>query len=388
MNALDRPWVLIAEREISTKLRDKTFVGSTVVMLLIVMAATILPAVLIGKGSASKIGVVDDAAAKVVRQASTTVGGKGYDVVRLSDRPAAEKAVTDGDVKAALLPGTDGYVVLGKDQVDSGIESALREAAATVGTAANAAKAGLTPAELHAGTKVEVSLLKPGPLPDLVSHFVNIGLALVFYMTALGFGMMIAQSVVQEKESRVVEILAAAVPIRALLWGKVLGNTVLALAQIVVIAGASLIGLLATDQAAVLEVVAPVAGWFVVFFVLGFVALAGLWAVAGSLATRQEDLGSTTLPGQMILMVPFFFSVFAGTSAKTIASFVPIASSMSMPGRMLTEDVPLWQPLASIALLLLATVLIVRVGARLYERTLLQTGRRLGYREALALKMS
>ncbi|GAA1163833.1 ABC transporter permease [Kribbella jejuensis] len=386
MNALDRPWVLIAEREVTTKLRDKTFVGSTVVMLLIVIAATILPAVLAGNSGPSKIGVVDESGAKVVQQASTTAGGKGYEVVRLADRSAATKAVTDGDVKAALLPGDDGYVVLGKDHVDSGIESALREAVASVGTAANAAKAGLTPAELHVGTKVQVDLLKPGPLPDVVSQFVNVGLALVFYMTALGFGMMIAQSVVQEKESRVVEILAAAVPIRSLLWGKVLGNTALALGQIVIIAGASLIGLLATDQAAILEVVAPVAGWFVVFFVLGFVALAGLWAVAGSLATRQEDLGSTTLPGQMILMIPFFFSVFAGSSAKTVASFVPIASSMSMPGRMLTEDVPVWQPLVAIALLLAATVLIVRMGARLYERTLLQTGRRLGYREALALE--
>jgi ABC-2 type transport system permease protein len=163
----------------------------------------------------------------------------------------------------------------------------------------------------------------------------------------------------------------------------VIGNTVLALTQIVVIGGASLIGLLATGQADVLKVVAPVAGWFVVFFVLGFVALAGLWAVAGSLATRQEDLGSTTLPGQMILIVPFFFSAFAGGGAKEIASFVPIASSMSMPGRMLTEDVPLWQPLLAIAILLVATVLIVRLGARIYERTLLKTGRRLGYREAL-----
>jgi len=346
----------------------------------------ILPAILAGRGGADKIAVIDDAGAKVVQQASTTQGGDGYEVVRVADRPAAEQQVTDGDVKAALLPGPDGYVVLGKDRVDAGIESALREAAAAVGMEANAAKAGLTPEQLHSGTKVDVQLLKPGPLPDLVSQFVNIGLALVFYMTALGFGMMIAQSVVQEKESRVVEILAAAVPIRSLLWGKVLGNTVLALSQIVVIAAASLIGLLATDQADILEVVAPVAGWFVVFFVLGFVALAGLWAVAGSLATRQEDLGSTTLPGQMILMIPFFFSVFAGSSAKTVASFVPIASSMSMPGRMLTEDVPIWQPLVAIALLLGATVLIVRLGARLYERTLLQTGRRLGYREALALE--
>jgi hypothetical protein len=121
-------------------------------------------------------------------------------------------------------------------------------------------------------------------------------------------------------------------------------------------------------------------------FVLGFVALAGLWAVAGSLATRQKDLGSTTLPGQMILMIPFFFSVFAGSQAKAIASFVPIASSMSMPGRMLTEDVPAWEPLLAILILLVATVLIVRVAARLYERTLLQTGRRMGYREAISIK--
>ena len=385
---LDRPWMLIAEREISTKLRDKTFIGSTVVMLLIVMAAVIIPAVLAGRGGADKIAVIDDAGAKIVQQASTTKGGDGFEATRTADRPAAEQLVTNGDVKAALLPGQNGYVVLGKDRVDSSLESALREATVNVGMEQNAAGAGLTPDELRAGTKVELQLLKPGPLPDIVSDFVNIGLALVFYMTALGFGMMIAQSVVQEKESRVVEILAAAVPIRSLLWGKVLGNTALALGQIVVIAGTSLIGLLITDQADILEVVAPVAGWFVVFFVLGFVALAGLWAVAGSLATRQEDLGSTTLPGQMILMIPFFFSVFAGSSAKTIASFVPIASSMSMPGRMLTEDVPLWQPLVAIAILLAATVLIIRLGARLYERTLLQTGRRLGYREALALDAS
>ncbi|HEY3560772.1 MAG TPA: ABC transporter permease [Kribbella sp.] len=385
---LDRPWLLIAEREVTTKLRDKTFIGSTVVMLVIVIAAVIIPALLNGKSGPDKIAVVDDSAARIVQQASSAQTGAGYEVSKVADRPAAEKAVTDGDVKAALVPGTDGYVVLGKDSVDAGIESALRQAASTVGMEANAAKAGLTPEQLRAGTKVEVTLLKPGPLPELATYLVNLGLALVFYMTSLGFGMMIAQSVVQEKESRVVEILAAAVPIRSLLWGKVLGNAVLALSQIVVIGGASLIGLLATDQAGILEVVAPVAGWFVVFFVLGFVALAGLWAVAGSLATRQEDLGSTTLPGQMILMIPFFFSVFAGSSAKTVASFVPIASSMSMPGRMLTEDVPIWQPLAAIAILLVATVLIVRVGARLYERTLLQTGRRLGYREAIALKAS
>jgi ABC-2 type transport system permease protein len=63
MNVLDRPWALIAEREISTKLRDKTFIGSTLVMLFIVMVAVILPAILAGRDGADKIAVVDDAAA-------------------------------------------------------------------------------------------------------------------------------------------------------------------------------------------------------------------------------------------------------------------------------------------------------------------------------------
>jgi ABC-2 type transport system permease protein len=385
---LRHPWQLVALREISTKLRDKTFIGSTLFMLVVVMLAVIVPALLAGNGSPDKVAVVDDAGARIVQTADQFNGDDALETTRVADRAAAEQAVTSGDVKAALLPAENGFVVLGDAQIDSGLQNALREAVTNLGMFSNAAKAGLTPEQLQAGTTVQEQLLNPGPLPEIVADFVNIGLALAFYMTALGFGMMIAQSVVQEKESRVVEILAAAIPIRALLWGKVVGNTVMALTQIVVIAAASLIGLLVTGQADILEVIAPVAGWFIVFFVLGFLALAGLWAVAGSLATRQEDLGSTTLPGQMILMVPFFFSVFAGGTAKTWASFVPIASSMAMPGRMLTEDVPVWQPLVAIALLLAATVLIVRLGARLYERTLLQTGRKLGYREALTLKPS
>jgi ABC-2 type transport system permease protein len=383
---LRHPWQLVAQREITTKLRDKTFIGSTLFMLVLVMAAVFIPALLAGRDDADKIAVLDDAGERVVQLADATNGGDTFEVSRVADQAAAERLITDGKVKAALLPGDNGYVVLGDDRVDVDVQTKLREAVVKVGMEQNAAGAGLTPEQLRANTQVQERLLNPGPLPDLVSDFVTSGLALVFYMTALGFGMMIAQSVVQEKESRIVEILAAAVPIRALLWGKVIGNTVMALGQIVVISTGSLIGLLMTGQADVLKVVAPVAGWFVVFFVLGFVALAGLWAVAGSLATRQEDLGSTTLPWQMSLMIPFFFSVFAGEQAKAVASFVPIASSMAMPGRMLTQDVPVWEPLLAILILLATTVLIVRVGARLYERTLLQTGRRLGYREAISIK--
>lgn len=377
-------WWLVAEREILTKVRDKTFLGSTAFLLLVVIGSILIPSLINGAESADEVAVTDPLGAAVVQRADRTAGGDTYAVREVSGVQEAERLVRDGDVDAALVPAGDGYQVLGHTRVDEGTKSNLREALLAERTERAAATRGLTPEQLRDGTGLDERLLDAGPIPAIVADLASIGLAVVFYVTALGFGMMIAQSVVQEKESRVVEILAAAVPIRALLWGKVLGNTVLALGQILVMGIVGIIGLAATGQDELLQVVAPVSGWFAVYFVLGFVALAGLWAVAGSIATRQEDLQSTTLPGQVVLMAPFFFAVFAGDQAKAVASFVPIASSMAMPGRMLATDVPVWQPLVSIAILLAATAGFVSLGARLYERTLLQTGRRMRYRDAFS----
>ena len=204
-------------------------------------------------------------------------------------------------------------------------------------------------------------------------------------MTALGFGMSIAQSVTQEKESRVVEILAAAVPIRSLLWGKIIGNTVLALGQVVLLVAVGLVGLAVTGRRELLTGISWAALWYVLFFVLGFLALAALWSVAGSLASRQEDLQATTMPGQLILIVPYFISVLASEQIQTIVSMLPIVSTMVMPGRMAQGDVPWWQIAVAIAATLVAAAVFVRVGSRLYERTLLRTGGRIKYRDAFKL---
>jgi ABC-2 type transport system permease protein len=131
--------------------------------------------------------------------------------------------------------------------------------------------------------------------------------------------------------------------------------------------------------------VGPAAIWYVVLFVLGFLALASLWTVAGSLATSQEDLQSTTLPGQLLLFVPYFVAVSASDSVKEIFSMLPIVSTMIMPGRIAQGEAPLWQVSVAIAVTVVAAVVLLRVGALLYERTLLQTSRTLGYREAFRL---
>jgi ABC-2 type transport system permease protein len=207
--------------------------------------------------------------------------------------------------------------------------------------------------------------------------------AILFYITALTFGITISQSVVQEKESRVVEILAAAVPIRAMLWGKIAGNSVLALGQIVLLVAVGLIGLVATGRSDTLDGIGLAAAWYVVFFVLGFVALASFWSVAGSLATRQEDLQTTTLPGQIILLVPYLLAVTGSERVQEVISVLPIVSAMTMPGRIADGSAPWWQVGLALGLTVLTAAGLVRLGSALYARTLLQTSRRVGYREAL-----
>jgi ABC-2 type transport system permease protein len=189
--------------------------------------------------------------------------------------------------------------------------------------------------------------------------------------------------VTQEKESRVVEILAAAVPIRALLWGKVAGTSVLAIGQTLVLAAVGVIALLATGNGEALEVVGPAIAWYVVFFLLGFVALASFWSVAGSLASRTQDLNATTAPLQIILFAPYIIAVTAGEGVKTVVSMLPIVSTMLMPSRLAEGDVPMWQLGVAILTTVAAAILFVRLGARIYEATLLRTGRRISYREAL-----
>ncbi|WP_289017028.1 ABC transporter permease, partial [uncultured Aeromicrobium sp.] len=125
--------------------------------------------------------------------------------------------------------------------------------------------------------------------------------------------------------------------------------------------------------------------WYVLFFLVGFVALASLWSVAGSLASRTQDLQSTTMPAQMLLLVPYFLAILGGESIKTVVSMIPVVSSMMMPARLVEGSVPAWQVAVALGGTLLASVLLVRFGARVFERTLLRTGDKIGYREALSL---
>lgn len=385
----DGLWKVVAEREIKTQLRSKSFLISGAILVVGLMVLVVVLTLTSGRETTHDVAVVDETGTSAVEAGSRIANqindNTELEVTQYDDAATAEKAVRDGDVDAALLPsqGGQGYDIVGDAAVDATVSAALGAAVSSVVTGANANQQGVDLDALSQGAQAQERLLDPDADNAGLRQVASFVFVLLFYITALGFGMQIAATVTQEKESRVVEILAAAVPIRALLWGKVIGTSTLAIGQTVVLAAVGAIALVATGNGDALSILGPAILWYVLFFVIGFVALASFWSVAGSLAGRQQDLQATTAPLQMILFAPYIVAVTAGEGVKTIVSMLPIVSTMMMPSRLAEGDVPLWQLGVAILTTVVAAVLLVRLAARVYERTLLQTGRRITFKEAL-----
>ena len=221
----------------------------------------------------------------------------------------------------------------------------------------------------------------------ILAAIMAFAISFLFYISSLVFGYTLANSVVEEKQSRIVEIIATKIPVRALLAGKVLGNTVLAVGQMAMYVGVGLIGLSFTKYSQYLPGLSGPMVWFIVFFLVGFVLLACLWAVAGALASRLEDIQSTGSPLTFLVLAVFFGAALLSGTPMTVMSFVPPFSAVLMPTRLLEGSAAWWEATIALALLVAAAGLVVLVAERLYRRALLQTQGRVSITAAWKAKI-
>ncbi|MFT3943865.1 MAG: ABC transporter permease [Ancrocorticia sp.] len=374
------PALVVAKREIMIQLTDKAFWGGLAVTLVLVIAGFGAMMFLGSGNDTMRVAVADDRAVEVAELA----GGAGLAVetVRVpADQLRA--AIENGDADAALnFNRADGWTLLVEEAENP--PAALSESVRAYQMEANATELGVSAGDVLAGSQLNVVPLGEAGADDGAKTIATIAFAYLFFLAAIGYGMQIAQSVVTEKESRIVEILAAAVPIRAQLIGKVVGNTMMALGQVIAMVLVSLVGLSFTPYKSLISLVAPVAGWFTLFFVVGFAALACLWAAAGAMATRVQDLNQTTTPLMMIIMTVFILGMVASGTTAVVASYVPIASSLAMPKRLLEGDAGWLEALGSLGVSVLFMAGAIWLGERIYRRGLLQTNGVLKLKDALS----
>lgn len=347
---------LIAEREIRARLRSKTFLVSTGIIVAIVLAVIVLPA-LFADSSQTKVAAFGPSATAALER------NPGLEQVTASSAAEAEALVRSKDVSAAVIDDAAapaGFKLVTLSEIDSNLTLSL-------------------------SVQPEVVVLEPVLDNYWLAYIVAIGFGAIFMASAMTFGGSIATSVVEEKQTRIVEILLTTVSARTLLFGKVVGNTLLAFGQIAIVGAAAGIALSLTNQGELLAAVGAPILWFVLFFTLGFVLLASMFAALAALVSRAEDVQSAIAPVTYLLMVPYVMVIIAFNKPDilSIMSYVPFSAPVGMPMRLFLGQADWWEPLLSLAILIVSAIVIVSIGAKIYENSLLKTGGRVKLTEAL-----
>lgn len=351
---------IVAKREIVTRFLSKSFIISTIITLLFVVGLLVFaPKIgdLMNGGGEDQTVAVTPAAAQVVGEIP------GFTVEEVADDDAARAAVESEEADAAVVEseGRLGVTVVGLHEAPGALVSILT----------------VTP---------DVDVLQPEEGSSTAMKFaLAMSLGLLWMMSAITFGMSIANSVVEEKQTRIVEILLASVTARALLTGKIIGNSAAAMVQILLYVGAAVLGMAINgDTLPVADLTAPIA-WFVVLFLIGFVMIAAMYAAAAALVSRSEDLANVQQPIMWLIMIPYFGIIFLGDNplALTIMSYVPFTAPVAVPMRVFVGDMVWWEAIISMGLLALTTAIIIALAAKIYSNGLLRTGKPLKWKEAL-----
>lgn len=389
--AVKNPWLVVTIREVMVKLTDRNFLLSTAVTLALIAGGIGLSAFLGSRTTEHTVVVASSEAREIAAGATESItgddSGDTLTITEVADEQAARQQVLDGDADVALVLTDGTWTLVGRDSISDTLRGALSTSVTSTVLEANASAAGTTVAALTEGSEVTTELLESSDERNALKSVAAFVFAFLFYMASIIFGMAIANSVLEEKQNRVVEILATAIPIRQLLYGKVIGNSLLAFAQIGLFALVALIGLNITGAASDFGWLLGASGWFIAFFVVGFTALAAVWAVLGSLASRSEDLQSNTGPITTVIMVALFAGIFADGVWLTAASYIPVVSSVAMPVRLLDGDVALWEPVVSLLVVIITAYALLRLGERVYQRAVMQGGTALKWRQALKLEV-
>jgi len=387
-----RPVWLIARRELRSRLRSKAFLLGTLATVVVIAGYLMLQGAVFSNASRSTVGLNGQATA-LAGPLTDSARSLGLDVstVDVSDLADGERRVADEelDVLVSGAPASLHALVL-KDIDDDlrNVLNGLMQRQVLVGQLAEADPE-QDPQEILrivADATVDVrSIETPDPERGQRTGVALVLIALLYFSLLL-YGTMVAQGVIEEKSSRVVEILLATVRPWQLLAGKVIGIGLVGLAQLAVIGG---IGVTLASVTGVITISGIATGsliWGLVWYLLGYAFYALVFAASGALVSRQEEAQAVIMPVTMVVAIGFVLAISllpgGGTdSTTTLLSLIPPLSPIFMPGRMALGAAPAWQIALSLVLTVAAIAAMVWLGGRIYRTAVLRIGTRVRLRE-------
>jgi len=389
---------LVCGRELSVGFARRSYRITAIVMLLIGVAAAVLPQLISPTGETRYQIAVVGAPPPAFGASLDAVAGQldlTVDVRVEPDRTRATAAVSDGDVDAAIVwpagaeAGTDDRppVLLVPSRASDELVAVVSSGAVSSSTIARLEAAGISSAQaatVLASPPRSEAVDAPADTPRAAIGFAVVFVLYLFLVTA---GSQVATGVAVEKTNRIAESLLSTLRASQLLAGKIIGVGLLALVPLL-LAGIPLIVSFAIGDGidvpaeAITDVVAGF-GWFV----LGFALYACGYAAMGALVDRQEEVSGAVTPITFLLVGVFFIAVVAqgepDSPLAVAASLFPLSAPMVMPMRVAAGSASSAEVAVAVIGVVLTAALVMRLGATVYRRALVRTGKRLKLREVL-----
>jgi ABC-2 type transport system permease protein len=382
--------LLIARREFLTRIRSRFYLIGTVVLMVLLVGYIVLQAEVINKGTSTvNVGFVGAAQVLAEPLAASSGGGVTIQTHLVQSLGSGEDRVRSGDLDALVSGDPSAPEVEYKDQLDATVAANLNTLVQDIVFRQALAASGVDPAGIEA--KVAAASIRPVALdPNAAqrsqSAVVGIFVAALLYIALAGYGNFVATGIVEEKANRIVEILLSTVRPRQLLLGKVVGIGLVGFIQLVLVGAVGLVTVIKTHAINVPAVGVTAVLGGLLWFVLGFVFYALIYAAAGSLVSRQEDVAAVVAPiGILIIASYFVFFWVEANPANPIGialSLLPPFAPVLMSARMATGDAQAWQVGLAILLMLAGIGGMNTLAARIFSNSVLRIGSRVRLSDA------
>ena len=384
---------LVARREILERGRSRAFLISLALTVVFVLAGIFLPKLIGGEDQAHKLGVVgtppagfDAALAATSAQADLKVATSS-----VPSESAGEAQLNEGSLDGMLVVpaqpgGTAEFVVKKRDN------SSFAQVVGAAWSASSAQQvltdAGVDPSTVAAAsTPPELRELEPSdPNRDTAFIFANVGVILLF-IAIFTFGTWVLTGVVEETQSRVVEVVLSTVQARDLLVGKVLGIGLLGLVQLTIIVVFGLTFGTVSGRFTLPPTTGAAVAMLLLWFGIGYAFYATALGVLGALASRMEEASNASSPVSIVASLSYVFALLVAIQnpdgvAARIATFLPPVSPMIVPLRAALGAIEPWEIGLAVVVNLIAIWLLLEFGGRVYSGAVLQTGGRMKLRDA------
>jgi ABC-2 type transport system permease protein len=380
----------LARRDFLQRARSRAFLISMLITIGLVLTIGPLISLTTREPDPSVIGFVGAPDTALSAAVQARAGSLDIEVVTrtFSSATAAEQALDAGDADVLVIDGSE---LVWRKEAGPRLSAVITGAFTQVERQKAAAELGLSAEEvgrlldpLSFSSRV---LQEPDPEdePRRVAAYAGL---MVLYISILVFGQFVLMGVMEEKQNRVVEVVLSRVRPRQVLAGKVMGIGLLGLIQVVALGGAALFMLTVIDIADVdlgaigIEIFI----WVLLWYLLGYSFYSVLYGALGATISRQEDMQGVLMLPVLLILPGFFFGQIATESPDAllakIGSLFPLWAPMVMPVRSAVGDVPVWEVALSVALLILGTWALIRLGARIYTGAILKIGTKVKLREA------